>query len=112
MAKTYTQKDLGYPRTLTSAVLIVTFSNGERWSVPAQVIVDNRDNYYKDEQEDTANSIKDGKLSNYEITDWTSNNMNWAELLPYAEKLPPKAMPFNYGREWVNAQKEVEKPDA
>ncbi len=110
MAKKYKQKKLGYKRTPTDALLRVTFSNGEIWDVPAQVVVDSRDEHYADEKEDTAQWIEDGSLSDYEITDWASGNMNWDELEPYAKfvKQPPKA--FDYEGDWGNAEKEVASP--
>lgn len=104
----YQMKDLGYKRTPTTAVLRVRFSNDEVWDVPAQVIVDSRDENYADEEEDTAGSIAIGGLSNYEIADWASNNMNWCDLAPYATKViqPPKA--FDYEGDWCNADKTVQ----
>lgn len=101
--KKYKQKDLGYERKPTDAMLRVTFANGEIWEIPAQVIVDDRDNQYKDEEEDTAGQ----EDHDYEITDWASNNMNWSDLEPYAKfvKQPPKA--FDYEAGWCNAEKKV-----
>lgn len=101
--KKYKQKDLGYKRTPTDAMLRVTFANGEIWDVPAQVVVDSRDEHYKDEEEDTASQPD----HDYEITDWASNNMNWEDLSPYAKfvKQPPKV--FDYEADWCNAEKAV-----
>ena len=102
----YKQKNLGYKRTPTGAKLRVTFSNGEVWEVPAQVVVDSRDENYKSDEEDTAGSIADGGLSDYEVTDWASNNMDWSDMVPYAKRVgdPPK---IDYEGDWCNATKEV-----
>ena len=98
----YEQKDLGYPRTKTHLVLAVEFSNGEVWEVPAQVVVDSRDEHYKEDKEDTG-AWSDSNLD-AELTDWASNNMNWSDLAPYAEKTesPP---PLNYEDDWCNTEK-------
>lgn len=107
MAKPYKQKDLGYKRKPTAARLIVEFSNGERWAVPVQLIVDDRDTHYADEKEDTAGFIARGSLDDYEVTDWANNNMNWSDVSEYAEKVGGgKAV--DYEDEWCNAEKEVE----
>lgn len=65
----YVIKDLGYQRTPTDAVYDVEMPDGV-WRVPVQVIVDNRDEYYKNEKEDTVKSIQDGQMDVYEISEW------------------------------------------
>ena len=91
--KTYTQKKLGYPRQKTKARYCITLSNGEVWAIPAQIIVDNRDEYYKDEKEDTVKFIRNKELDEYEIEDWAKNNMNWADVKEYAEKVESGQFP-------------------
>lgn len=109
MPKKYEQRNLGYRRVKSDAQILVTFSNGERWHVPAQLVADDRDENYKDEKEDTLGYIAEGSLKAYELTDWMSNNMNWSDLREYATKLPQKPTVFDYEADWCNADKEMQK---
>ena len=95
-ASHYQQKKLGYKRTPTKAVLIVQFQNGEKWSVPAQIVADSRDENYKDEKEDTIGFIKAGTLEEFDLEDWAANNMNWEDVSPYAMKIEEASEPFDY----------------
>lgn len=100
----YKMIDLGYKRTpAKDMVLEVTFSNGETWRVSAQVIADDRDKHYANEEEDT---LGQGNCS-YDIPDWASNNMNWSDLAPYAWLLPAEKKPFDYDADWVYADKDI-----
>lgn len=103
----YTPRDLGYPRTPTSAFLRVTFPNGDTFDVPAQAVADSRDAHYADEQEDTAGFIRAGSLRPYELTDWASNNMDWSDLAPYAVRVEVPPPRVDYEAEWGNAEKMV-----
>jgi len=108
--KPYKQKDLGYQRALTSAAMRVTFSNGECYDVPLQIIADNRDEYYRREKEDTVQYFRDGGLDKYDFTDWFVNNMNWSEVSDYAIRVAREQKPFDYesdiGR--GNCEKKIE----
>jgi hypothetical protein len=103
----YTMKDLGYPRTASERKLRLTFSNGEVWEVPVQVVADSRDAAYADEQEDTLGFIEEGTLDAFTLVDWANNNMNWRDLAPYAERVPRRAVPFDHEADWGQASKEV-----
>lgn len=106
MAKTYKQKYLGYSRATITNVVLIKFSNGEEWHIPAQIVCDDRDEYYKDELEDTARDYL-ADQDDYDITDWLSNNMNWEDVKDYAAKVTePKQI--DYAREFANAEKCVE----
>lgn len=108
MAKKYEMKDLGYPRTPCDARVRVTFSNGERWELPAQVVVDDRDANYQDELENTYGYILTGSLDGHAITRWLSGNMNWCEVDEYATRVADPT-PVDYDRDFLNARKELVK---
>ena len=102
----YKMKDLGYPRTPTTAELHVDMPDGATWAVPLQLIADSRDEHYKDDKEDTIGFIKKESLDDYELCDWAANNLNWEDVSEYARQIfmPPK-MDFEDG--WVNGYKEI-----
>ncbi len=105
MAEPYKQVDLGYPRQPTSDVVVVTFSNGESWSVPVQVIADSRDRHYETDHEDTAKFIADKTLDTSDVTEWLQGNMNWSDVEPYARRM---AVPVEIDKdvEFANAYAE------
>ena len=107
--KTYKQKNLGYKRTPTTASLNVTMEDGSVYSIPVQIIADNRDEYYfkehKDE-EDTIKYIRNKSLDSYNIKGWATNNMDWKDVSEYAEKVDcSKGVDFQEG--WINGEKEI-----
>jgi len=107
MAKTYQQKDLGYKRFATTAMMRCSFSNGERWDVPLQIIADDRDANYADEREDTVGSVRAGSLDEYDFADWFSNNMDWSDVSEYAVKVK-ETEPFDHEADFCNCDKEIE----
>lgn len=98
----YKQMDLGYPRVVTTAQYEVEMSDGSRWRVPVQCIADSRDEYYRDDKEDTIGSIRDGLLDDSEIQDWAGNNMNWSDVKDFAVRaeIPQKKVDWEDG--WSN----------
>lgn len=106
--KAYKQKNLGYKRAATKAVMRVTFENKEKWDVPLQIIADSRDEHYKDEKEDTVKSVRAGKLDDDEFTDWFSNNMNWSDVSAFAVKVDEEPEPFDYEADFCNCEKSIE----
>lgn len=80
-------KDLGYPRTPTGLFLLVDMST-EKWLVPCQVIIDNYDEHYKDEESDMVRELIEFKLKNEDLLYWARNNMNWSDVEPYSEPVP------------------------
>ncbi|GMU54426.1 MAG: hypothetical protein AMXMBFR33_35720 [Candidatus Xenobia bacterium] len=83
----YAMKDLGYARTPTSAEIHLELPDGSVWAVPVQVVVDSRDENYREDEEDTVGSIRQGTLDVNDVWDWAFNNMNWDELHPYRRQV-------------------------
>ena len=103
----YQMKDLGYTRTPTSAVFRVEMEDGSKWDVPVQAIVDSRDEYYRDDQEDTVAMVRKS-LETYEIHDWAGNNMNWDEVEAFAVPAPVRVFKKpDYQEGWCNGEKEI-----
>ena len=100
-------KTFDYMRTPTPAKIRVTFSNGEVYDVPAQIVADDRDVHYVSDQEDTIGFIRDGSLDKYALLDWVSNNMNWSDLASHAVKVEVPRQPFDYESDWGNADKSL-----
>lgn len=105
--KNYVMKDLGYPRTATDAAYRIEMPDDSVWSVPVQLIVDDRDQHYSDEKEDTIGYVLDGSLSEYEIKDWARNNMNWSDVSDYALKLDRPTPKVDYQDGWVNGSSKI-----
>ena len=104
---TYKQKDLGYPRAATTALYQVEMSDGSRWNVPVQVIADSRDEFYREDEEDTIGSIRDGRLSDSEIQDWAGNDMNWSDVQEFAVKAETPAKNIDWEDGWCNGFQEI-----
>jgi hypothetical protein len=104
---TYTMKDLGYTRTPTDAMYQVEMPDGSLWQVPVQVIADSRDENYVEDQEDTIGYIRTCSLSEFEITDWAGNNMNWSDVKQYAVEVPRPKRKVDWEEGWVNGEKEI-----
>lgn len=93
-------------KTKTDAKLRVTMPDGSKWDVPVQVIADDRDAFYKDDQEDTIRFVREGGLGTYDIEDWAASNMNWSDVQAFAVKVDePIAVDFQEG--WVNGKKQI-----
>ncbi len=105
--KPYAMKDLGYTRTPTKAKFRVEMPDGSIWEVPVQIIADSRDEYYSSDQEDTIGSIRAGDLTNYEITDWAGNNMNWEDVSGFAIEVPRKTKAVDWNEGWSNGEKKI-----
>lgn len=103
----YEQKDVGYPRTKTDAMLRVTFEeDGSVWDVPLQIVADSRDEHYG-EKSYTIGLIRADRLDKYTLTEWAINQMDWDEFEPYAVRveMPPKKV--NYIAAWMSADRKI-----
>lgn len=104
---TYKMKDLGYERTPTSAIYRVEMTDGSLWDVPVQVIADSRDEFYREHNEDTIGSIRDGTMDSSEIADWAQNDMNWSDVKEFAVKAEAKPKKIDWEEGWTNGEKEI-----
>lgn len=83
-------------------------SDGSKWRVPVIKIAENMAKYYGKEigsggfekQLDSAKSLF--TADTYEIEDWARNNMNWAEVENFAERLSDGDIDMQ--EEWVNPE--------
>lgn len=92
--------------------LIIKFSNAEKFEIPARIIAEHRANYYasldgyEKESNEWYNEINFALNDEYEIIDWTANNMDWKDLEPFAVKVEPES--FNYEENWGDAELELQ----
>lgn len=76
------------------------------------VIAKNRAENYKDEfGGDLERSLKEDTLplfeeSDFEITDWACNNMDWSDVEEFAVQALVEVIPNNYQEGWMNGDKE------
>lgn len=90
--------------------LVVTMPDHSRWRIPAQFIAEHRARYYVEHYEDApafGDEVAIALSDDYELKDWASNNMNWADVVKVAERLPDEIVECDYARAWTNADKEV-----
>lgn len=92
--------------------LIVTFSNGEQFKIPQDVIAKDRADYYamkEGHDRETYNrvykeEIEFAKNNTEVLRDWASNSMDWEDVKHKAVKLESDNT-SNKSEEWVNAEK-------
>ena len=85
-----------------------TTSTGDVWRVSTMIIAKDRAVYYaKKKNIDIEGSLQNDTIpffeeDDFEIEDWARNNMDWAEVENYAEKLVSKGPDMQ--EEWVNSE--------
>ena len=81
--------------------LVVKFSNGERFAIPASAIAVNKANFYVKTLKEVHFSeeyMKDEAA----LIDWAENNMNWNDVYRMARLI--NTIPVTYKhREWPNS---------
>lgn len=90
--------------------------DGSVWGVPVQMIAESRALHYSDEFGGSLErSLKEDTLplfaqSEYEISDWAVNNMNWSDFDGHQVKLrdPPASTPMDFQEAWMSADKAIE----
>jgi hypothetical protein len=103
----YEQKDLGYKRTPTTAQLHVEMGDGATWSVPLQLVADSRDEFYRDEKEDSIALLRTGELPTHSLIAWAVGTLNWEQVKEYAHWVPDKQKTVDYEGGWVRGDKEI-----
>ena len=92
--------------------LKVTMPDGSTWHVPADLIADNRAQYYaaKEDGEKTYHEEYQFTLEdNEELIDWATNNMNWSEVKEFAFLVARPKVDYQEG--WMNGEHEVVEVD-
>lgn len=97
-------------------LLVVNMPNGYKYSIPADVIADNRAKYYA-----KLDSVQDGvdydtiykKEFDYtvndesELIDWASNNLNWADVKDHASIKDKLEIVWDMEDGWMNGEKHI-----
>lgn len=81
--------------------MLVTMSDGSKWSVPTSVIRDSWWAHYKDHGD-----VKFKDFDEDECEDWAANNMNWKDVESVAKELHEEHDPVDYEEGWTNGYKE------
>jgi len=90
---------------------VVSFSNGEKWSVPVRIIATHRARYYAIEfSNDLQTSLEKDTIplfesDHYEIDEWAKNNMDWSDVEEHASCISTE---FNYTEAWVDCACEIQ----
>lgn len=89
--------------------LDVTMPDGSVWRVPADVVADDRANYYAGEDGDTTYDSEFALVlqDDGELMDWAKNNLNWEAVAPHATRIFTQVPPVDYQEGWVNGPMEV-----
>jgi len=89
--------------------LIVEMPDGSEWSIPVSWIADNHSEYYAERESVTLDEAKIETMEifkdDYEIIDWASNNMDWDDVVDYAEMISEPEVDYDDG--WINGEKKV-----
>lgn len=92
-------------------VLLVTFSDGKTWKIPAIKIAEDRARYYAALearqgadfdavfQQEREIALADKS----ELLDWAMDNMNWEDVEPHASLHAEEVQTADYAAEWTNA---------
>jgi len=96
-------------------ILRVTMPDGSKWDVPVRKIAEHRARYYmKDpelgtfEKSYNEDTIPLFESDDYEIEDWSANNMNWKDVVAFARKVESHKMADSDFQEgWINGDKEI-----
>ena len=100
---------------MTGKYLLVRFSDGTCWKIPAAVIAKSRAHYFAlndaekgdGEYNEVYKSEFETTLENdYELTDWAKNSMDWEDVFPDAE-LVDEVERACYEKEWCNCDCEI-----
>lgn len=91
---------------MTDKMIVVDFSNGDSYSIPATFVANKIAEYYCGKEDVVYNEeFERAYASDYALTDWLSNNMDWADVSHVANRLGMKAL--DYKEDWSNAKKTV-----
>jgi hypothetical protein len=92
-----------------------------RWSIPAHVVAHSRAAYYAAADQARAGADYDlmyhveyqyAMRNDYELTDWASNSMDWADVQEEAVLVSMDEAAVPYARAWSSADKQViERPE-
>lgn len=88
--------------------VVITFENGDVFTVPANVIALNRTEYYSSVDGFEKGSEEwdrefEHSMTTDEILDWIQNDMNWSDLEPHATKVEDNDEP-DYDHMFTRAQ--------
>lgn len=95
--------------------VVVKFSDGTRFSIPAKLIAFDRAKYYAEhDTKKTSGEEFDAVLNEEleyalgdesELLDWANNNMDWKDVANHAIPVTSEKKSANYNKEWTNADK-------
>lgn len=90
---------------------LISMPDNSTWSIPVSIIAKNRAEHYAKEFEGNVDkSLIEDTLplfldDEYEIEDWARNNMNWSDVMPFAEVFCRKDVDYQEG--WLNGDCEI-----
>lgn len=93
-------------------MMSVTLPDGSVWAIPIEIIARNRSAHYASEFDgDIQRSLDEDTLplfaeSDYEITDWAVNNMNWSDFNGHQFRVE-HAPPPDFQDAWMSGEKRI-----
>lgn len=87
----------------------VTMSNGDTYGIPAELIAENRANYYQmrgdsDYRDDMEIMMHWFDTQDYDFADWAKNNMDWDDVKDKAILISQADIAVDYQDGWVNGK--------
>jgi len=101
---------------MSEKFLVVCFSDGSSWEIPAMVIATSRAGYYAqldserhgdDYDEVFKSEVEYAMRETDELTTWAHSNMDWADVEAHAIRIS-NAEPSDKAEEWTNADMEIQ----
>lgn len=99
-----------------AVALIVEFSDGKLFKIPARFIAEDRARYYakhdtgqtegEEFEKEFKAEVEFALRESFEIIDWAANNMDWSDVVSEAVLIGQKETP-SYEQQWTNAEKYV-----
>jgi hypothetical protein len=88
-----------------SKFLRITMPDGSLWDVPAEIIAENRAEYYEEDgyDEEFQYTLDDDSV----LIDWAANNMDWVDVKDHAVQVVSPDVEVNFQEGWMNGNKEV-----
>lgn len=97
---------------------VTTMTDGSKWGVPAEIIAQNRAEYYAEHDPDTTYQEEFDAMmqwfdtGDFEFEDWAQNNMNWSDVQNHAVMLEPATQPLiDWDECWMNGEHEYKAVD-
>ncbi len=100
--------------SIENKFLKVSMPDGSKWKIPVRVIAEHRAKYYANKKHISLEQALNEYVlpifeeDEYEVEEWATNQMDWEDVVKYAEKIKDTGLTAEELQEgWVNGDKEI-----